>query len=118
MSSQLTIPGDVQDVSDGYHTFGELYEHRNLLLCVAMRAFGGARSWKSRRHHDGTAFEGWFIAGIDLNEGAVTYHLPDRLWDLCPARELSVGEPWDGHTSADVLQRLEAFLGRVHRGRD
>ena len=100
-------------VSDGYHTFDELYEHRITLyiaLCIRM-AYFGVPVWKSNVHSDGTTWEGWFLLGIDVIEGKqITYHLPISKWDLCVfAMELPQAPPFDGHTSADVLKRIAAL---------
>jgi hypothetical protein len=54
---------DTNTVSDGYHTFGELYEHRITLFLVLMLRHPNI-SWRSRNHADGSEWEGWFIAGI------------------------------------------------------
>ena len=108
---------DKGKISDGYHTFDELYEHRNLLFLNLMRLNNKA-AWVSRAHEDGSTFEGWFIAGLQLPTGQITYHLPDRLWEV--ARRYSATEylrsPWDGHEAADVLERLENLLSyRTHQ---
>jgi len=102
-------------ISDGYHTFNELYEHRHALMLALMKAVP-QHSWFSRRHHDGELCFGdgeWFIVGAELPEsGAVTYHLPMRLWglaELTGAAELERGRPWDGHTANDVVHRLKAW---------
>ena len=52
------------EVSDGYHTFDELYEHRCLLFCWILTMASEPEqwkiaTWKSRKHSDGSAFEGW-----------------------------------------------------------
>lgn len=51
----------------------------------------------------------WFVLGIGKNEGEqITYHLPIRLWDFTKFAETLVFAPkFDGHTSADVLNRLQ-----------
>jgi hypothetical protein len=54
----------IDDVSDGYHTFAELYQHRFALFLALCRAL--EMGWKSRLHADGTMYPGWFIAGIEL----------------------------------------------------
>ena len=70
-----TKPGEM---SDGYHTFDELYEHRNwLFLCLA--AEYRWISWFSQLHEDGTSLDGWFIAGIEFTRGPITYHIPNRM---------------------------------------
>lgn len=99
---------DIGETSDGYHTFNELYEHRHALF-MAFSAMKGHASWKSRLHDDGSKMDGWFIAGITLPLGMISYHLPDRLWSTCPGIERERGPKWDGHTSADVVDRLKAY---------
>ena len=94
---------DKGEISDGYHTFNELYEHRHALFAVASAFHGG---WKSKLHDDGSALPGWFIAGISGGEEAVTYHLPMRHWNRFPGRELDRAPKWDGYTSDDVIGRL------------
>lgn len=106
----LIIPGSVGQVSDGYHTFDELYEHRCLLLIALANTSTSLKAWKSRKHEDGSAFDGWFIAGLDLPTGPITYHLPDRLWSLLTVPELESAPAWDGHTSQNVLERLTQWL--------
>lgn len=108
---------------DGYHTFGELYEHRAelfLTLCrFVRRAVPDARIWRSYQHHDGSGFEGMFIIGINMEPGKqITYHLPLRYWDdAWFATVLDNAPKWDEHTSDDVLARLrglrEASLGSL-----
>ena len=107
----LTIPCSTSEVSDGYHTFGELYEHRCLLFLALQRAYPD-RAWCSRLHEDGSMDEGWFVAGLDLPTGLITYHLPLRLWPLAVAgtRELPRAPKWDGHTPAQALDRLRQWL--------
>ena len=96
------------ETSDGYHTFNELYEHRHALFLNLMSGIG-YETWISKLHHDGTGIEGWFIAGIDLPTGTISYHLPERLWDAATFTGATVMErapEWDGHTSDDVVSRL------------
>ena len=96
------------EISDGYHSFAELYEHRHALFIVCCRS-NPALAWKSWLHDDGSDYPGWFIAGLNLPGGNVTYHLPSRLWDELNVRELERAPEWDGHTSRDVIERLKKF---------
>lgn len=100
-------------LSDGYHTFDELYEHRCLLfakLCDVMTRSGYPHNiWRSKLNSHGVANEGWFILGISKHPGKqITYHLPEKLWDECKfAKTLDRAPEYDGHTSADVLERIK-----------
>jgi hypothetical protein len=112
---------ETNDISDGYHTFGELYEHRIALFIalvnriykdygsVVLAAVGGDMiPWKSKQHHDGTMFDGeWFIAGIGTTKGhQISYHLPLKYWDKLRCVAYDKAPVWDGHTPADVVERL------------
>lgn len=117
----LNIHCDAGEVSDGYHTFNELYEHRFLLFCgMAAIAFSKGRQycWKSKTHWiDGElqpVWDGWFVAGIELQCASgpkmITYHLPLEYWDLFDGIEREQAPPHDGHTSQDVIERLKEWL--------
>ena len=97
---------DVEKMSDGYHTFADLYEQR-LILSAAL-AKNNPHAWKSKRHEDGSVpfGGGWFIMGFDTDEGCYTYHYELKDWDLFQCKELDKGKPWDGHTSKDVRRLL------------
>jgi hypothetical protein len=99
------------NASDGFHTFNELYDHRSALFLALMKS-NRDMSWFSLKHGDGTELEGWFIAGIRLDTGDVTYHMSNRFLSAARgtgALEMELGCAWDGHTSNDVIHRLLAF---------
>lgn len=112
---------DTNLISDGYHTFGELYEHRITLFIALLSTKAEIRDgmdidfvykddiWKSKTHSDGSVWDVWFILGIFKEPGnQITYHLPISKWDDCEfAKELDKAPEWDGHTSEDVLKRLK-----------
>lgn len=105
---------DLGQVSDGYHTFEELYEHRIELYLALCRVLGDSGPvWKSRLHSDGTSYPGWFVLGIGRDSGQqITYHLPESYWDkISGIRIYDKAPEWDGHSSSDVLERLRK-LGR------
>lgn len=111
---------DVEKMSDGYHTFADLYEQR-LILSAAL-AKNNPHAWKSKRHDDGSEpfGGGWFIMGFDTDEGCYTYHYELKDWDLFQCKELGKGKPWDGHTSKDVRRLLSipaADVAPVRHGR-
>ena len=98
---------DIGDLSDGYHTFNELYYQRMMLFAALVKQNRG-KAWKSLRHSDGELCfgGGWFIVGIDTPEGCYTYHYEDTYFDLFDCVELERGETWDGHTEKDVTRLL------------
>lgn len=104
------------NTSDGYHTFNELYHHRAVLFSVIVKAFH-ERAWKSKKHHDGTMYDGMFIVGIDTPQGQATYHYDvDPYWGMFACRELDCAPEWDGHTPAEAISRL-GTLEPVQRGK-
>lgn len=105
------MENDCGHLSDGYHTFDELYEHRHQLFIALCRRLAKWKFvWRARFHHDGTMFDGgWFILGINSRSGEqISYHIPIRLWDECAFATTYDSIPWpfDGHTPEDVLNRL------------
>lgn len=99
----LNNPGKL---SDGYHTFNELYDHRAALL-VALTHLLPNQSWKSKLHHDGTMYDNMFIVGIDLPDGQISYHYNlDPWWHRFKCKELDRAPEWDGHEPNDVIARL------------
>lgn len=105
---------NIGSVSDGYHTFDDLYEHRICLwkaLCRKMSEHHHQSDdlvWRSRVHSDGTSFPNWFVLGIGYEAGKqITYHLPECEWESCDfAKDLERAPEFDGHTPADVLRRI------------
>lgn len=112
---------DTNKISDGYHTFGELYEHRIELFIQVCKRWGSLPGdyvtpqnrevWRSRFHSDGKIAYGggWFVLGIGKSAGfQITYHLPEKYWDRTSfAETLPVAPEFDGHTPNDVIQRLK-----------
>ncbi len=110
--SKLTIPCATSEESDGYHTFGELYDHRCLLFAALMKAHP-TLAWRSHLHEDGAGEAGWWIGGLHLPAGDISYHLPDSLWALLDdsgVETLDRAPKWDGHTSVEVILRLRQWL--------
>ncbi len=94
---------DIGDVSDGFHTFNQLY-HQRAMLFAALVNQNRDISWKTRKHEDGkTCFGGgWFLVTIDTPEGAYGYHYEDKYWDMFHCVELEKAKHWDGYTEEDV----------------
>ena len=84
---------DVGDVSDGYHTFNELYEFRKV--------------------YNAALFNEWAAQGkycVHKSKGQISNHYELNDWDLfqIPEHEKALFE-FDGHTAKDVLERLKAL---------
>ena len=101
----ITIPlsdADTRKVSDGYHTFEELYDHRVLLFIALARNTHFNVGWRPH-------YPGWpilFIWGEFIPQ--ISYHFPEKYLPLVEKHfERNDTWEWDGHTSADVLKRLE-----------
>jgi hypothetical protein len=109
---QITIPCRPGEISDGYHTFDELYAHRSALYIAFLK--GRPRdSWMSKRHCDNSIWDGWFVAGTTLSTGSITYHLKMEYWDCLKAAHVLVldsAPKWDGHTSNDVYERIIEYV--------
>ena len=95
----------VGQVSDGYHTFDELYYHRTVLFAIICN-HNRALAWKSKLHNDGTMYEDMFIAGISTPEGQYTYHIQNEYWDLFNVNERNKAPEWDGHKPEDITRLL------------
>ena len=103
LKAQEPITGET---SDGYHTFNELYHHRAVLFSVIVNNYKDL-AWKSVRHHDGTMYDGMFIVGIDTPDGQATYHYDiNPYWDMFKCRVREFAPEWDGHTSAQAIERI------------
>ena len=98
---------EIDDLSDGFHTFRQLYYQRMMLFATIVKQ-NKDRAWKSLRHEDGELCfgGGWFIVGIDTPEGSYTYHYEDNYFSLFDCEELECGKHWDGHTEKDVTRLL------------
>jgi hypothetical protein len=122
--NKMTITGEFQ-ISDGYHTMEELYEHRIVLwieLCRVLAehaprvhdpahptsSTSNVLVWRSAYHSDGARYPGWFLLGYRQRSGEqISYHIPEREWGNTGFAELLERAPeFDCHTSDDVLNRL------------
>lgn len=98
-------------ISDGFHTFDELYYHRMILFAMVCNTYSN-KAWKARKHHDGTMYDDYFIVGIETIEGQFTYHYHKDNWSMFKITELTLAPEYDGHTSDDVV-RLLSLLKEV-----
>lgn len=112
-------------VSDGYHTFDELYEIRKAYNAALFNEWS-SRDYnessireiekydvhKSWRHNDGELCfgGGWFIVVAKLPTGQITNHYKAEDWDLFRIPEVGKAKyEYDGHTGHDTIERLKAL---------
>lgn len=106
------------ELSDGYHTFDELYDHRHALFLA----------WINTRGHPGDCyvvedhFAGWDIVVCEwmINpttnpapyQRQISYHIPIQLrryYAHLPRKTMDEHN-WDGHTPKQVVQRIYEWL--------
>ncbi len=113
------------DAFDGSHTFTELYDCRDTLyialchqICRCSNLASGRVTnpvsgpiWRSKKHSDGTSYEGYFLLGINEPHGMqITFHLPLSRWpETYFAKTFDEAPPFDGHTPAEVLKRIKSY---------
>ena len=107
------------NVSDGYHTFEELYYYRlcynaalintlTSLKDVLPNSFKSIKVCKSKKHFGGEPCYGggWFIVMINTPWGQISNHYRLEHWDKfnCPITRESW--KWDGHGMKEAMERL------------
>lgn len=106
----IVFADNVHELTDGNHTFEELYDHRHILACHVLNQNKGI-SFKTRKAKDGEEWEGWFIAGMNTPYGQISYHFPTTpYWYLLDIPEIERNDLYDDHNSRDVYLRLINLL--------
>ena len=113
MSKDIIVLSNADQVSDGYHTFEELYEHRNLLfinLCITWYSeHSGGTCWNRNGGYEDyfcLYYWGW-------KDKQISYHIPNKYLYLVEHAHIPYKiVEWDGHTSNDVIKRLISLVDR------
>ena len=129
------LSNEKQFISDGYHSFEELYTFRKLYNALLFNEWAKSPKLitkfvktekglvkeivsdkqytydvhKSLKHHNGELCfgGGWFIVVAILPSGQITNHYKIEDWDLFKIPEYSKAKyEFDGHSSKDVIERL------------
>lgn len=112
---------NTDNISDGHHTFGELYDHRRALTAALTTAYPD-KSWRSRAHHpdDNPMFDGgYFVVGMNLPTGQISYHYKLTHWDdFDGVPELPHAPKYDGHTPQDTVDRLLEWCPAIKRANE
>lgn len=116
--SELDDPDKNDIISDGYHTFEELYYQRMMLTkAVALAVitnFDEDTVYRSKLHADGTMYKDFFIVVFNTPEGNFSYHYHMMYWGVFDfLKELPNAGEFDGHTWKDVT-RLQSFFNGNH----
>lgn len=107
--------GDMTNgISDGSHTFGDLYYQRMVLTSVIAKAIMSTKNLgtvrRSKLHDDGTMFKDYFIIYFTTPDGNFSYHYHIDYWDnFSFVPEVDKAIKWDGHTDADINRLLSVF---------
>jgi hypothetical protein len=100
---------NIGEISDGYHTFNELYYHRMILFSIICKQ-NPKKAWRSKLHSDGTMFKDYFVVGINTPEGQYNYHYNIADYNNFEGvPELDRAPVWDGHVPGDIL-RLKSLI--------
>lgn len=104
------------EISDGYHTFDELYRYRMLYNAAFFNVLakdGSIKMCKSRKHSDGEKCFGsddWFIVMAILPTGQISNHYESKYWNLFNIPERGIAFDYDGHTPNEAADRIERYL--------
>lgn len=110
---------DTDEISDEFHTFGELYDIRMILnallfniLAQEPKKYRVTDICKSYRHNDGNLCfgGGWFIVLAVINGSQISFHYPAIFWEMfsLPIVE-KVTVQFDGHQTGDVIKQLALY---------
>jgi len=104
----------ISQISDGYHTFDELYDYRmayNAALFNEYALNGKYDVHKSLRHADGELCfgGGWFVVVAELPTGQITNHYPMKDWEQFQIPEREKAAEWDGHSPQVALERVKGM---------
>ncbi len=108
-------PDSVGSISDGNHSFNQLYSFRLLYNAALFNEWAKLKKYsvqKSYFHNDGSRLgPDWFVVFAELPTGQITNHYEIKYWNLFKIPSVSkLQKPFDGHSAKDVEQRLTSFL--------
>ena len=93
----------LQDLSDGYHTFRELYQHRCLLWINLCLQLPEKCWWKPH-------YPGYPLLAMEGPTGQMSYHVGEEYLPMFQDKITKREDiEWDGHTSDDVVNRLREW---------
>lgn len=108
--------GSTKEISDGHHTFADLYGMRVEIFAALCRAYP-EQSFVSYRHHDedndpiGRFGNGEdFIAGINTPRGTVAMHFKKtKLGAFAGINKVESAPPYDGYDQEEARLRIASL---------
>ena len=116
MNNSIIHSKDVGSISDGYHTFDELYEYRLLYNAAFFNELAEQGLYdvhKSKKESDGKSpfnNENMFVVMAELPTGQISNHYEMKHWNLFNVPIKDKANVWDNHTSKDVCERIRKYL--------
>lgn len=111
---------NTKNISDGHHTFGELYNRELVLFRLVTSAYPKL-SFKSLKHYDeenDPIFNGDFMVGIYTPKGPITYHF--KLEYLDSFKHISYipkGPKYDNYTEDEKNERINYLSDMIISGK-
>lgn len=90
-----------KEISDGHHTFQELYDQITILWAILCNAHPTI-SRKSKKHFD--------EENDPTPNGPATRHIKLEYWDLFSIQELEYALPYDGYNPKENTERLLSLI--------
>lgn len=111
INKRIDSLSDKSMVSDGYHTFGQLYFHRMGLTAALVSNMDkinpDIKCVKSYLHYDGGGYDGYFVVSINIpGYGQASYHYANQYWPLFKCAVVDKAPEWDGHTPQMAIERI------------
>lgn len=104
---------DTKLITDKYHTFGELYMTRMLLILIICMQ-NKDKAFKSKKHFDeenDPMFNGDFVVGVCTPLGFVAFHFKLEFWDLFDISEIERAPQYDGYDKNEAMLRMLSIIG-------
>ena len=119
-------------ISDGQHTFGELYHARAILFSVFINNYMDLTkantflgkpdefilpgddefyAWKSWHHADGSMFEEYFIVGLTQKSTGkfMSYHYHKDYWDIFMVDEVDHSPEWSPEKDLPLIDTIGKY---------
>lgn len=104
----------VGEISDGDHSFSELYRHRAVLTAFTFNRM--PFTWKSHKHYDNDnspMYPGYFITGIFTPFGVASYHYNNSEWNLFKVPEIDRAPIWTPDQQYTDIEKLEMYINEI-----